>query len=220
LDWEKEDVMAWNHLNRTLNRLSTRALANTLVAAGGASVAVLACVQTAEWAMTTLRTRMLTAVTLAFMSALVAAQAPSASGDSTQRTVNAQIVKVSDAYTRAILAGDARGLAALFTVDGYLLPPHVPAAKGQAAIQQGYETLFRGPVKITEFALSHTEATIQGDLAYSVGTYTQRMSLPDGKTVSDTGKHIAILKRIQGEWKLTYLTYNSDLASMPCSSSK
>jgi ketosteroid isomerase-like protein len=111
-------------------------------------------------------------------------------------------------------------LAALFTVDGYLLPPYVPAAKGQAAIQQGYEILFRGPVKITEFALAHIEATTQGDLAYSVGTYTQRLLVPDGKTVSETGKHIAILKRIQGEWKLAYLTYNSDLPSMPCSSSK
>jgi hypothetical protein len=55
-----------------------------------------------------------------------------------------------NAYTRAILTSDARGLAALFTVDGYLMPPHVPAATGQAAIQQGYETLFRGAVKITK----------------------------------------------------------------------
>jgi ketosteroid isomerase-like protein len=80
-----------------------------------------------------------------------------------------------------ILTSDARGLAALFTVDGYLLPPHVPAAKGQSAIQQGYETHFRGPVKITEFAISHIEATIQGDLVFSAGTYTQRLLLSDGK---------------------------------------
>ena len=106
------------------------------------------------------------------------------------------------------------------TVDGYLMPPHVPAAKGQAAIQQGYETLFRGPVKITEFAISHIEATIQGDVAFSAATYTQRLLLSDGKTVSDTGKSIAILKRVQGEWKLAYVTFNSDLPSTPCSSSK
>jgi uncharacterized protein (TIGR02246 family) len=187
--------MTRNTLNRTLNWLATRAF-------------------------TTLKTRFLMAMTLVSMSAIVAAQAPSSSNTPMQRTVDPQIVKVSDAYTRAILTSDARGLAALFTVDGYLMPPHVPAAKGQAAIQQGYETLFRGPGKITEFAISHIEATTQGDLAFSAGTYTQRLSLPDGKTVSDTGKSIVILKRIQGEWKLAYLTYNSDLPSMPCSSSK
>jgi uncharacterized protein (TIGR02246 family) len=187
--------MARNTLNRTLNWLATRAF-------------------------TTLTTRFLMAMTLASMSAIVAAQAPSSSDTPMQRTVNAQIVKVSDVYTRAILTSDARGLAALFTVDGYLLPPHVPAAKGQAAIQQGYETLFRGPVKIMEFAISHIEATIQGDLAFSAGTYTQRLLLSDGKTVGDTGKSIAILKRVQGEWKLAYLTYNSDLPSTSCSSSK
>jgi uncharacterized protein (TIGR02246 family) len=137
-----------------------------------------------------------------------------------QWTLDPQIVKVSDAYTRAILKSDAREIAALFTVDGYLLPPHLPAVKGQAAIQQDYATFFRGPVKITEFAISHIEATIQGDLAFSAATYTQRLSLPDGKTVGDTGKSIAILKRVQGEWKLAYLTYNGDLPSMPCSSSK
>jgi uncharacterized protein (TIGR02246 family) len=186
--------MARNTLNQTLNSLATRAF-------------------------TTLKTRFLMAVALASMSAIVAAQAPSSS-DTMQRTVNAQIVKVSDAYTRAILAGDARGLAALFTIDGYLMPPHIPAVKGQAAIQQGYETLFRGPAKITEFALSHIEAIIQGDLAFSAGTYTQRLLLSDGKTVGDTGKSIAILKRVQGEWKLAYLTYNSDLPSTPCALSK
>lgn len=187
--------MARNTSRRTLNWLATRAF-------------------------TTLNTRILMALALASMSAIVAAQAPSTRDMPMQRMVNPQILKVSDAYTRAILAGDARGLAAFFTIDGYLMPPHVPAVKGQAAIQQGYETLFRGPAKITEFALSHLETVTEGDLAYSVATYTQRLSLPDGKTVGDTGKSIAILKRVQGEWKLAYLTYNSDLPSMPCSSSK
>jgi len=96
------------------------------------------------------------------------------------------------------------------------MPPHLPAEKGRAAIQQRYATFFGGPVKLTAFTLSHIEATIHGDVAYSVGTYTQRLVLPDGNAVSDADKHIAILRRIQGEWKLAYLTYNSDLPSKPC----
>jgi hypothetical protein len=99
----KEDVMARNTLNRTLDWLATRTF-------------------------TTLKTRFLMA--LASMSAIVAAQAPSTRHAPMERTVDPQIVKVSGAYTRAILSSDAPGLAALFTIDGYLLPPHVPAAKG------------------------------------------------------------------------------------------
>ena len=52
---------------------------------------------------------------------------------------------------------------------------------------------------------------------YHVGTSTQRLLLPDGKTVTEADKQIAILKRIEGEWNLAYLTHNSDAPATPCS---
>jgi uncharacterized protein (TIGR02246 family) len=170
-----------------------------------------------SWVFTTLRNRMLATVALASMSAMVAAQAPSGRAP-VQPTVNVQIANTADAFTRAMLAGDARAVAATFTVDGYELPPHHPAVNGRAAIQQRYEGFFKGPVKMTAFAISPIESTIAGDVAYYVGTSTQQLLLPDGKTVTEAGKHIAILKRIQGEWKLAYLTHNSDVPALPCSS--
>jgi uncharacterized protein (TIGR02246 family) len=209
--------MARNDSHRQLDPFPVRRLVKALVATGGVSLAVVGCIQSTSWAFTTLRTRMLTTVALAFMSAMVAAQAPS-DGAPLQSRVNAQIVKVADSYTRAMLAGDAKALAAIFADDGYELPPHLPAVEGRAAIQQRYETFFKGPDRMTAFRLSHIESTIEGDVAYDVGTSEQRLLLPDGKTVSDAGKYIAILKRIQGEWKLAYLAYNSDQQSIPCSS--
>lgn len=160
---------------------------------------------------------MLATVALASMSAMVAAQAPSG-GAPIQPIVNAQIAKTADAYTQAMLAGDARAVATTFTVDGSERPPHHQAFKGRAAIQQRYEAFFKGPVKMTAFAISPIESTIAGNVAYYDGTSTQRLLLPDGKTVADAGKHIAILKRIQGEWKLAYLTHNGDVPAMRCSS--
>jgi uncharacterized protein (TIGR02246 family) len=213
----QEDIMARNESTRELKQFRVRHLVKALLAAGTAAVAVLACMQSMLSVLTTLRTRMLATVALASMSAMVAAQAPS-DGAPSRPTVNVQIAKTADAFTRAMLAGDARAVAATFTVDGYELPPHHPAVKGRAAIQQRYEAFFKGPIKMTAFAISPIESTIEGDLAYYVGTSTQRLLLPDGKTVTDVGKHIAILKRIQGEWKLAYLTFNSDLPAMPSSS--
>jgi uncharacterized protein (TIGR02246 family) len=209
--------MARNESTRELKQYRARYLVKTLLAAGTASLAWLACMQSLSWVFTTLRTRTLATVALASVSAMVAAQAPSG-GAPIQPRVNAQIAKTADAFTQAMLAGDARAVAATFTVDGSELPPHHPAVKGRAAIQQRYEAFFKGPVKMTAFAISPIESTIEGDLAYYVGTSTQRLLLPDGKTVTDVGKHIAILKRIQGEWKLAYLTFNSDVPAMPCSS--
>lgn len=77
-------------------------------------------------------------------------------------------------------AGDARAVAATFTVDGDELPPHHPAVKGRATIQQRYEAFFKGPVKMTAFAISPIESTIAGDVAYYVGTSTQTLLLPGG----------------------------------------
>ena len=145
--------MARNESTRKLKQFPVRRLVKTLLATGTASLAVLACVQSMSWVFATLRTRMLAAVALASMSAMVAAQAPSG-GAPSQPIVNAQIAKTADAFTRAMLAGDARAIAATFTVDGYELPPHHPAVKGRAAIQQRYEAFFKGPVKMTAFAIS------------------------------------------------------------------
>jgi uncharacterized protein (TIGR02246 family) len=209
--------MARNESTWELKQFPVRRLVKTLLAAGTASLAVLAWMQSMSWVFTTLRNRMLATVALASMSAMVAAQAPSGRAP-VQPTVNVQIANTADAFTRAMLAGDARAVAATFTVDGYELPPHHPAVNGRAAIQQRYEGFFKGPVKMTAFAISPIESTIAGDVAYYVGTSTQQLLLPDGKTVTEAGKHIAILKRIQGEWKLAYLTHNSDVPALPCSS--
>jgi hypothetical protein len=143
--------MARNESTRELKQFPVRHVVKALLAAGTVSLAVLACMQSMLWVFTTLRTRMLATVALASMSAMVAAQAPSG-GAPIQPTVNAQVAKTADAFTRAMLAGDARGVAATFTVDGYEMPPHHPAVNGRAAIQQRYEAFFKGPVKMTAFA--------------------------------------------------------------------
>jgi hypothetical protein len=100
--------MARHDSTRELKQCPVRHVLKTLLAAGTASVAVLACMQSMSWVLTTLRTRMLATVALASMSAMVAAQAPSG-GAPIQPTVNAQIAKTADAFTRAMLAGDGRG---------------------------------------------------------------------------------------------------------------
>ena len=57
-----------------------------------------------------------------------------------------------------MLAGDAQAVAATFTVDGYELPPHHPAVKRRAAIQQRYETFFKGPRQDDGVRIGEAEA--------------------------------------------------------------
>jgi uncharacterized protein (TIGR02246 family) len=130
-------------------------------------------------------------------------------------TVQAGIQQVADAYVKANLAGDANAVAALYTDDAVEMPPNQPMIKGRAAIQQYYEKLFGGGVKMTAFTLTHLETRGTGDSGYDVGTYQQNMSQPSpAPPASDSGKYIVILRQSGGAWKVAYAIYNSDQAPM------
>jgi uncharacterized protein (TIGR02246 family) len=129
--------------------------------------------------------------------------------------LNTEIVNVVEMYRRAALAGDARAVAALYTDDAVELPASEPLVRGRAAIEQRYRKFFDGPVKRTAFTFSHLEATIEGNVAYAVGTYDQRLALPSGQTVSDAGKFVVILRRTQGAWRAAYAIYNGDAPPSP-----
>jgi uncharacterized protein (TIGR02246 family) len=209
-------VMTWHNSTNEDNTLRNRLLRLSLYA-GGSVAAVLVGIRATAWTVATLRSWTVATMSAMFISAAVAAQAPGGSA-STGSRANPEITAVADAYTRTFLAGDARAVAEMFTTDGYELPPNLPPVKGRTTIEARYHAFFNGPIKMTAFTLSHIEARIDGNTAYDVGTYEQRLSLPDGKSVTDTGKFVVILKRMPGEWKVAYSTYNSDLPAAPCPS--
>jgi uncharacterized protein (TIGR02246 family) len=183
----------------------------------GVSTAAFACVEVAAWTQTTMKTWFLASVGAILLSTVVSAEPP-ARDNSGAPSVSAEIVKAADTYRTAVLAGDARAAAATYTEDGIELPPAHPLVRGRRAIEEHFRELFQG-AKVTAFTFSHLEATINGNVAYDVGTYEQSLSLPSGQVISDAGKYVAVLKRTQGEWKAAYAIYNSDGASpAPCSS--
>lgn len=159
---------------------------------------------------------LIAAMVSTFSSPGLQAQVPPAPvHDTTGRNLNTEIVNVVEMYRRAALAGDARAVAALYTDDAVELPASEPLVRGRAAIEQRYRKFFDGPVKRTAFTFSHLEATIEGNVAYAVGTYDQRLALPSGQTVSDAGKFVVILRRTQGVWRAAYAIYNGDAPPSP-----
>ncbi len=142
---------------------------------------------------------------------MVAALATSSAAQSPKPPAGdeAAIRAVADGYVKVTLAGDAKGIAALYTEDATEMPPNQPALKGRAAIQQYYERAFAN-VKFPRFSLHHLESRAVGDNGYNVGTYRQTFVPAGGAGVDETGKYIVILKRSAGSWKIAYAIYNSD----------
>ncbi len=125
---------------------------------------------------------------------------------------NAAIKQVADAYVKAVLAGDAKAVAALYTEDAVEMPPNQPIIKGRAAIQQYYEKVFGSGVKIMNFSLEHLDSRASADMAWDAGAYKQSMQGETGTAspASDTGKYVVLLRRAGGAWKVSYAIYNSD----------
>lgn len=147
---------------------------------------------------------------IAMIFALRALLAPSSPAIEVRNlaTPESGIVKVADAYVKAMLAADAAAVAALYREDAVEVPTCLPLIKGRTAIERYFRDLMKN-AKVTAFTLTHTESTIAGDTAYDVGTYSQRLSTPT-RMVDDTGKYVVVLKRAAGEWKIAYAIHNSD----------
>jgi uncharacterized protein (TIGR02246 family) len=149
--------------------------------------------------------------TAAWIAAASLAAAVSVSAQHQQHAGGTDAVKaIANAYVKAVLAGDAKAVAALYADDAVEMPPFEPLVKGRAAIQKYYEKqLAMG--KMSRFTLTHLDSHTMGDRGYDVGTYNQSIT-PQGAAAAmdDTGKYTVILKRVGSDWKIAYAIYNSD----------
>ena len=117
----------------------------------------------------------------------------------------AEIQARSAGWSEALNAGDIDALVALYTDDARLMPPNGPAAQGSDAVRADFGELIAAGL---QGELKTIETRVAGDIGYRVGTYT--LSAPDGSQ-ADKGKYIEVWRMVDGEWKISNDTWNSDL---------
>ena len=129
-----------------------------------------------------------TAVTLAWPTMSLLAQEP---GSQAFPSVDLppEVERVLRDYEQAWRGGDEKGLAQLFTEDGFVLRPGQPPARGRAAILRTYENVGGSlALRALDFALS-------GDVGYIIGGYSGEPGEPD------VGKFVLPLRRgPSGRW--------------------
>jgi uncharacterized protein (TIGR02246 family) len=128
--------------------------------------------------------------------------------DADRKAITEGVVRLD----KAVLSGDPRGAAALYTEDAILAPPNTPEVRGHAAIQK----FFEGFPRMSAFKEKVVEVEGHGDLAYAWATFDVVAHPPGAKApVKDTGKVLAIWrKQPDGSWLVTRAAWNSDLAGM------
>jgi uncharacterized protein (TIGR02246 family) len=108
---------------------------------------------------------------------------------------------LDDAWTKAMLAGDAAAAAALYADDAVLVLPGSPAIKGMKAITDAYAGWLKD-VKVTDVVLSDTHYRTAGHLSAGWGQWKMTtMPKAGGAAKTETGTFLAAAAEKDGVWK-------------------
>ena len=119
------------------------------------------------------------------------------------------IKAASEQVINANNQGDAAAVAALYTEEAKRLPPNSQMIVGRESIQASVQAAFdagAGDLRITMIELS-----VSGDMAHEVGKFTLTIQPEEGEAISESGKYVTIWKRVNGNWKIDVLIWNSSV---------
>ncbi len=111
-------------------------------------------------------------------------------------------------FTKAFEAGDANGVASLYTPDAIVLPPDHEMVKGRRAIADFWKATQESGVKSA--VLTTVDVGTSGNVAYEVGTVLLTVQ-PQGKAATTaSAKYVVVWKRqADGSWRLHRDIWNS-----------
>lgn len=117
---------------------------------------------------------------------------------------NDEIAAHSARWVEAFNDGDLETLAGFYSADASVMAPNMPPTSGHT----GVEAVFSGMIQAGMGGeLETVEILSVGDLGHHVGGY----SLYVEDEMVDEGKFIEIWQRIDGEWKIRFDMFSSNL---------
>ena len=124
-------------------------------------------------------------------------------------TTRESIEAVGKTMCERLNAGNAAGVAQLYTEDAVLMPPGAAQLDGRDAIQQYWQGLLDAGVG--DVSLATQEVEDAGNSAVEVGTISATAPGDGDARVSLTGKYIVIYRRDGGgNWRLHRDIWNFD----------
>lgn len=112
------------------------------------------------------------------------------------------IRRTDAAWLAAASAHDLDRVLPFWADDATILAPGSPAIVGKDAIRKYVSTSFATPGFSITWKTEKVEVSQSGELAYSSGTDDISLNTPDGKSVTQENKSVAIWKKQpDGSWK-------------------
>jgi uncharacterized protein (TIGR02246 family) len=144
-----------------------------------------------------IRFRLFAAIVLAMLAA----------GCDGQRKINVPaeeeaIRRTDAAWLAAASAHDLERVLPFWADEATILAPGTPAVVGKEAIRKYVSEAFATPGFSISWKTEKVEVSQSGDLAYSSGTDRISLNTPDGKSITEENRGVAIWrKQADGSWK-------------------
>ena len=114
----------------------------------------------------------------------------------------AAIRKTDAAWLAAASAHDLDRVVSFWADDATILAPGTPAVVGKDAIRKYVAGAFATPGFSITWNTEKVEVSQSGDMAYSSGTDRISLNTPDGKSVTEENRGVAVWKKQpDGGWK-------------------
>jgi uncharacterized protein (TIGR02246 family) len=117
--------------------------------------------------------------------------------------VRAAIAEANTEFAQALLRGDARGMAAVFTEDGEIIPSTQPGFVSGRAEIEAYQANRLQALRYLDVAITTLDLGVSGDLAWETGTNRVTIKQGESPPVTVTGRYLAVWKREpDGRWRI------------------
>ena len=121
----------------------------------------------------------------------------------------AQLIELENQFAAALAAGDVKKMLSFYADDAINVSPNEAPIRGREAIDADLQNMVASMKKTSQKVVTTREkAEISGDLGYVEGEYLNTGRRSNGEAVETRGTFLDIWKRINGQWKIVYSTYN------------
>ncbi len=127
-----------------------------------------------------------------------------------RKAISSQSGKLTAAFNRR----DTAAIAAIYAENAHCMPPNRAPLKGREAIRTYYDTGLKTGMNDLTMDTMSLESSGK-NTAFEVGTFTTRLPVPEGGSMQNSGKYMAIWKKqADGTWLIQYNIWNSNLPAV------